>query len=147
MADKSTPGGMMMPYGVAIGNALSRTDASTDELMALRDHAHAIVSAQGDLVAALKTLDAEIGARGAGKAAATPAVERFVAQIEGVVLPDAAKAEIEQAIQKAVSVEIAKIDTGGDMVATPLSAIRDFGVGPGSRTPGLYLVSRKLDIR
>jgi hypothetical protein len=147
MADKSIPAGMMMPYGVAIGDALSRTDASTDELVALRDSAHAIVSAQGDLVAALKALDAEIGDRGAGKTAATSAVERFVAQIDGVALPDAVKAEIEQAIQQAVSAEIAKIDTGGDMVATPLSAIKDFSGGIGSRTPGLYLVSRKLDIR
>jgi uncharacterized protein DUF1843 len=147
MADKSIPGGMMMPYGVAIGDALSRTDTSTDELVALRDSAHAIVSAQGDLVAALKALDAEIGDRGAGTAASTPAVERFVAQIDGVPLPDVVKAEIEQAIQQAVSAEIARIDTGGDMVATPLSAIRAFGGGPGSRTPGLYLVNRKLDIR
>jgi Domain of unknown function (DUF1843) len=146
MAGKSIPSGMIMPYGVAIGNALSRTDVPTDELLALRDHAHAIVSAQGDLVAALKTLDAEIGARSAGKADA-PVVERFVAQIEGAALPHAVKAEIEQAIQHAVSAEIAKIDTGGDMVATTLSAIKDFGVGLGSRTPGLYLVNRKLSIR
>jgi uncharacterized protein DUF1843 len=146
MAGKSIPSGMIMPYGVAIGNALSRTDVPTDELLALRDHAHAIVSAQGDLVAALKTLDAEIGARSAGKADA-PVVERFVAQIEGAALPHAVKAEIEQAIQHAVSAEIAKIDTGGDMVATTLSAIKDFGVGLGSRTPGLYLVNRKLGIR
>jgi hypothetical protein len=32
-------------------------------------------------------------------------------------------------------------------VATTLSAIKDFGVGLGSRTPGLYLVNRKLSIR
>src|SRR5713226_4354723 len=147
MADKSIPGGTMMPYGVAIGDALSRTDASTDELVALRDSAHAIVSAQGDLVAALKALDAEIGDRGAGKTASTPVVERFVAQIDGVPLPDAVKAEIEQAIQQAVSAEIAKIDTGGDMVATPLSALKAFGGGIGSRTTGLYLVNRNLDIR
>jgi hypothetical protein len=31
MADKSNPSGMMMPYGTAIGVALNRTDASTDE--------------------------------------------------------------------------------------------------------------------
>jgi hypothetical protein len=148
MADQSNPGGMMMPYGVAIGNALSRADASTEELLALRDQAQAIVGAQGDLVAALKALDAAIDGRTpATKATATPAVERFVAQIEGVALPEAVKAEIDQAIQKAVSAEIAKIDTGGDMVATPLSAMRDFGGGFGSRTPGLYLVSRKLNIR
>jgi hypothetical protein len=147
MADKPTPAGMMMPYGVAIGDALSRPDASTDELVALRDSAHAIVSAQGDLVAALQALDAEIGDRGAGKAASSPAVERFVAQIDGVPLPDAVKAEIEHAIQQTVSAEIARIDTGGDMVATPLSAIKSFSGGIGSRTPGLYLVSRKLGIR
>jgi hypothetical protein len=146
MAEKTVAGGMMMPYGVAIGNALSKAETSTDELLALRDHARAIVDAQGDLVAALKTLDAEIDNRGAGKAASAP-VERFVAQIEGVALPDRVKAEIEQAIQKAVTAEIAKIDTGGDMIATPLSQIRNFGIGLGSHTPGLYLVSRNLNIR
>ena len=57
------------------------------------------------------------------------------------------KAEIEQAIQKAVTAEIAKIDAGGDMIATPLSQIRNFGIGLGSHTPGLYLVNRNLNIR
>jgi hypothetical protein len=82
MAEKTVAGGMMMPYGVAIGNALSKAATSTDELLALRDHARAIVDAQGDLVAALKTLDAEIDNRGAGKAASAP-VERFVADRGG----------------------------------------------------------------
>jgi hypothetical protein len=145
MAEKSVPGGVMMPYGLAIGDALSRSDTSTDELVALRESAHAIVSAQGDLVAALKALDAEIGDRSTGKAA-TPVVERFVAQIEGATLTGAVKSDIEQAIQHAVRAEIAKIDSGGDMVATPLSTIEDFGIGPGSHTPGLYLVNRNLEL-
>lgn len=146
MADKSIPSGMIMPYGLAIGNALRKPDASMDELVALRDHAQSIVNAQGDLVAALKSLDDAIAA-GADKTAAAPVTERFVAQIEGVSLSDAVKSEIEQAIEKIVTAEIAKIDTAGEMVATPLSQIRDFGFGPGSRTPGLYLVSKNLGLR
>jgi crotonobetainyl-CoA:carnitine CoA-transferase CaiB-like acyl-CoA transferase len=146
MAEKSIPSGMIMPYGVAIGNALRKPDTSVDELVALRDHAQSIVSAQGDLVAALKSLDDAIAA-GAGKPAAAPASERFVAQIDGLALSDAVKSEIEQAIQKAVSAEVAKIDTAGDLVATPLSTIRDFGFGPGSRTRGYYMVSKNLGTR
>jgi hypothetical protein len=147
MADKSIASGMMMPYGLAIGNALRKPDVSIDELVALRDHAQAIVSAQGDLVAGLKSLDDAIATRGTVEAAAAPVSERFVAQIDGLALPDALKAELEQAIQKAVIAEIAKIDTAGEMVATPLSKIRDFGFGPGSRTPGLYLVNKNFVIR
>jgi hypothetical protein len=146
MAEKSIASGMMMPYGLAIGNALRKPDASMDELIAPRDHAQSIVSAQGDLVAALKSLDEAI-AQSKDKAAGAPVTERFVAQIEGLSLSDAIKSEIEQAIQKAVTAEIAKIDTAGEMVATPLSKIRDFGFGPGSRSPGLYLVSKNLNIR
>lgn len=144
MAEKPISTGMMMPYGVAIGNALGKPDASLDELVALRDHAQSIVSSQGDLVAAVKALDDAIGqAQDRGGA---PVSERFVAQIEGLSLSDAVKSEIDQAIQKAVSAEIAKIDTAGELVATPLSNIRDFGFGPGSRTPGYYLVSKNLAI-
>ena len=72
MAVKSHPGGMIALYGVAIGNALSalsKGQTSIDELVALRDQAKTIVDAQGDLVAALRELDAEIGRRGGAKAA------------------------------------------------------------------------------
>jgi hypothetical protein len=145
-ATPSWPGGMQMVYGVGIGNALAaaaKGQASADDLVSLRDHARAIVGAQGDLVAALKALDAEIAKRDT-RTAAGPVVERFVAQLEGVALPEKVKDEIERAIQKAVAVEIAKIDTGGNMVETPLSKIGDFGVGIGSRTRGRYLVNRNL---
>ena len=146
MADKSNAAGMMMPYGVAIGNALSRADASTDELVALRDQAHAIVSAQGDLVAALKALNAEIARRGAGSKAAPSAGERFVAQVEGLAIPAAITKEIEEAIEKVVLMEIARLDTGGDFVATPLSQIRSFGSvsGPGRHTAGRFISPKNL---
>ena len=75
MAEKSIPSGMIMPYGLAIGNALRKPDTSIDELVALRDHAQSIVSAQGDLVAALKSLDDAI-AQGKDKAAAAPVSPR-----------------------------------------------------------------------
>lgn len=144
MTQKSTPTGMIMPYGVAIGDALSR-DASTDELIALRHQANAIVNAQGDLIAALKALDEAIAARGGREAAV--ASERFVVQIDGVGLAADVKKAIDHAIQKAVTTEIAKIDGGADLVSTPLSAIRNFGFGPGAHTPGLYLVNKNIAVR
>ncbi|WP_315736083.1 MULTISPECIES: hypothetical protein [unclassified Bradyrhizobium] len=135
----SFAGGTMMVYGVAIGNALAaaaKGPASIDDLVSLRDHAHQIVGVQGDLVAALTALDAEIAKRGGAKAAPAPEMERFVAQIDGGPLSGQLKSEIEQAIQKAVTAEIAKLDTRGDMVATPLSQIKAFGAGPGSQIYG-----------
>ena len=149
MAEKSYPGGMIALYGVAIGNALSalgKGHASVDDLLALRDQAKAIVDAQGDLVAALRELDAEIARRGGAKAAPAPASERFVAQIDGLALPYKVKAEIEQALQKAVMAEIAKLDTHGDMIASPLSQIKAFGPGLGWHTPGIAIVARALNI-
>jgi hypothetical protein len=139
---------MQMVYGIGIGDALAavaKGRASADGLVALRDQARAIVGAQGDLVAALTALDAEIAGRGA-TAPAAPVVERFVAQIDGVALPAKVKDEIEKAIQQAVAVEIAKIDTGGDMVETPLSKLGKFGSGIGARTPGRYLVNKNLNL-
>jgi hypothetical protein len=144
----SFPGGMQMVYGIGIGDALAavaKGRASADGLVALRDQARAIVGAQGDLVAALQALDAEIARRGA-TAPAAPVVERFVAEIDGVALPAKVKDEIEKAIQQVVAVEIAKIDTGGDMVETPLSKLGKFGSGIGGRTPGRYLVNKNLNL-
>ena len=144
----SFPGGMQMVYGIGIGDALAafaKDQASADDLVVLRDQARAIVGAQGDLVAALKALDDELAKRGAA-AAAAPVVERFVAQIDGVALPAKVKDEIEKAIQQAVAVEIARLDTGGDMVETPLSKLGKFGSGIGARTPGRYLVNKNLNL-
>jgi hypothetical protein len=144
MAKDSFAGGMIAIYGVAIGNALStpsKGQTSVDELIMLRDQTKAIVDAQGNLVTALRELEAEIARRGGAKTV-PPAEERFVAQIEGLTLPDAVRAEIEQSLHKVVMAEIAKIDTGGDMVATPLStaklapSIIDFNL-PGGTTMGL----------
>lgn len=144
----SFPAGMQMLYGGGIGDALAAFAdgrASADDLVSLRTHASAIVDAQGDLVAALKALDAEIAKRGTAKAApAAASVERFVAEIGGVVLPDNVKDEIEQAIQKAVAAEVAKIDTRGDLVEAPLAKIASFGAGIGGRIRGRYLVNKNL---
>lgn len=120
MAEKAVIGANVAPYGLAIGNALNKGATPIEELMSLRERARQIVDMQGDLAAAVEALDAEIAKRGAAKSA--PLVgERFVVQIEGLSLPDTAKAEIEQALHKAVMAEIARIDNGGDLVATPLS--------------------------
>jgi hypothetical protein len=147
----SFPAGMQMVYGVGIGDALAAVaagHASPDDLVPLREHASAIVSAQGDLVAALKELDAEIAKR-APATKATPAAvasERFVAEIGGVALPDKVKDEIEHAIQKAVATQLAKIDTGGDLIEAPLSKIASFGAGIGARIRGRYLVNKNINL-
>ena len=145
MAVKSRPGGMQLLYGVSIGDALAKGQTSTDDLVLLRDQTEAIVGAQGDLVAALKELDAEIDRRGGAKAA-PPASERFVAQIDGLALSDKVKSEIEKQLQGAVMKEIAKLDTRGDMVASPLSQIKAFGFGSGGHTAGIAIVARNLKL-
>jgi len=135
----------MMEYGIAVGDAISASQkerVSPEQLSQLRDQVWAIVSAQGDLVAALKELDAEIVRRGGPKAAPKPASERFVAQVDGLSVPDALRANVCQALQKAVMAEIAKLDSGGDMVATPLSQLRSFGSGFGSQTGGIAIAAR-----
>jgi Domain of unknown function (DUF1843) len=147
MAQESSEGGMVALYGVAIGDALStkkKEQTPTDKLVMLRDQAKAIINTQGDLVAALRDLETEIARRGDAKAAPVPAVERLVAQIDGLALSDKVKGEIEQALQKAVMAEIAKIDKGGDMVASPLSQIKAFGSGTGGHTAGITIAARSL---
>ena len=136
----------MAPYRIGIGNALSKSTTPTQELVALRDQARDVVRAQGDLVAALKALNAEIARRGAGSKAAPSAGERFVAQVEGLAIPAAITKEIEEAIEKVVLMEIARLDTGGDFVATPLSQIRSFGSvsGPGRHTAGRFISPKNL---
>lgn len=135
MAEKSVTSANIAPYGIAIGNALSKSATPMNELIALRDRARDIVNAQGDLAAAVKALDAEIASRGAAKAA-PPAGERFVAQINGVTLPEKLRAEIEKSLQTAMMAEIAKLDTGGDLVATPLSKAKLLPSIIGSPFPG-----------
>jgi len=139
MAQRSDTNGNMAPYGIGIGDALSRSSTTTEELLAWRDRARQLVGTQGDLVGALTALNAEIERRGAGGKAAPSTGERFVAQVEGLAIPAAMTAEIEVAIEKAVLMEMAKLDTGGDVVATPLSKIRAFAAGPGGHTAGRYI--------
>jgi hypothetical protein len=50
-------------YGVGIYDALKRKGTSLDQLRTLREHARAVVSAQGDLKGGLKKLEAEIRRR------------------------------------------------------------------------------------
>jgi len=145
MAENSNPGGTMMEYGVAVGDAISASQSgrvSPEQLIQLRDQVSAVVGAQGDLVAALKELDAEIVRRGGDKVPPEPAGERFVAQINGLAVPDDLRANVCEALQRAVIAEIAKLDSGGDMVATPLSRLRSFGSGFGSKTGGIAIAAR-----
>ncbi|WP_299865973.1 DUF1843 domain-containing protein [uncultured Hoeflea sp.] len=51
---------VVVAYGTAIGQALENPKTSLDELIVLRDHATAILKAQGDLKGALEKLEVEI---------------------------------------------------------------------------------------
>jgi hypothetical protein len=108
-------GGVSAP--TASPSATPTKAARRDEYRA-RDQARDIVGAQGDLVAALKALDAEIVSRGAGAKAAPPAEERFVVQIEGLTIPAGTKKEIERSIQAVVMAD-RRFDARGDYVMTP----------------------------
>jgi uncharacterized protein DUF1843 len=52
----------LIAYGAAINDAIKKK-SSIGELVALREHATAVVNAQGDLKGALKKLNAEIAKR------------------------------------------------------------------------------------
>jgi hypothetical protein len=149
MAEKSYPSGTMLVYGVAIGSAIARGNVSTEELLALRSHAKSIVDAQGDLTAALAALDQEIAKRGGpvgakiSEAASAAPGERFVVQIVGLPIPAAAKQNIENTINETVKTAIARLDTGGDLVMTPLSKIKSFGGGLGGATAGIWIRPEK----
>lgn len=53
-------------YAATIGDSLKRSEASTEELAALRDEARAVLKAQGDLAAQLQRLEAELERRRPG---------------------------------------------------------------------------------
>jgi hypothetical protein len=143
-------GGMMLLYGVMIGQALKAKSVGVQELLVLRDQVRATVSAQGNLVEALAELEAEIDRRG-GEAAARPAAKsgpaapslvgpKFLVQIMDMDLADAAVRRIEQGMRDLVMNEIARVDTKGDFVATPLSEMKSWGGGGISgHTAGMYI--------
>jgi hypothetical protein len=147
MPEKGFPGGVMLVYGVAIGGAVARGNATLEELVALRSHAKAIVDAQGDLASALTVLDKEIVSRGGSTGAKsappqpTPG-ERFVVQILGLPIPPDAKQRIEEVINETVTNALARHDTGGDLVITPLSQIKSFGGRLGGGTAGMIASPR-----
>jgi hypothetical protein len=126
MAQKAWESGIVALYGIAIGDALNAAasnEATTEDLIELRDQVSALIAAQGDLPAALKALEDEIARRGASQAI-TPTQERFVVQFDSVALPATMKAAIERSLIDAAMAQIAQIDTGGDKIATPLSRLR-----------------------
>jgi len=54
---------MLVAYGTAINTALANARTKLEDLKVLRDHAAAVLAAQGDLKGALKKLDQEIKSR------------------------------------------------------------------------------------
>lgn len=54
---------MLIAYGTAINTALASARTKLEDLKALRDHAHAVLAAQGDLKGALRKLEKEIKTR------------------------------------------------------------------------------------
>jgi hypothetical protein len=57
------PAMTLVAYGTAINLALKNAKTKLEDLKVLRDHANAILAAQGDLKGALKKLEKEIKAR------------------------------------------------------------------------------------
>lgn len=53
----------LVAYGTAINQALKNARTSLEDLKVLRDHARAVLDAQGDLKGALSKLEKEISAR------------------------------------------------------------------------------------
>jgi hypothetical protein len=53
----------IIAYGPAIHDALARKETTTQELLALREHAQTLLHAQGDMHAALQRLNSEIARR------------------------------------------------------------------------------------
>jgi hypothetical protein len=54
---------MFVAYGTAINQALANAKTKLEDLKVLRDHATAVLAAQGDLKGALRRLDQEIKSR------------------------------------------------------------------------------------
>jgi Domain of unknown function (DUF1843) len=54
---------MIVAYGTAINQALKNAKTKLEDLKVLRDHATAVLAAQGDLKGALKKLEQEIKSR------------------------------------------------------------------------------------
>jgi hypothetical protein len=54
---------MLVAYGTAINQALANAKTKLEDLKVLRDHATAVLAAQGDLKGALRKLDQEIKTR------------------------------------------------------------------------------------
>jgi hypothetical protein len=61
---------VLVAYGTAINQALGNPRTKLEDLKVLRDHAVAVLAAQGDLKGALSKLDKEIKARERGLKAA-----------------------------------------------------------------------------
>lgn len=54
---------MIVAYGTAINQALGNAKTKLEDLKVLRDHATAVLAAQGDLKGALRKLNQEIKTR------------------------------------------------------------------------------------
>jgi hypothetical protein len=142
-------GGMMMLYGVMIGDALRAKGVTLPELVILRDQVQAVVSAQGNLLAGLGALEAEIaqrsvdaGIKGEPPAATAVTSPRFVLQLLELDLPASDIERIEKRIGELALEELAKLDTRGDYALTPLSGMKAWGGGWGGHTAGMVAQKR-----
>ncbi len=143
MAEQAFAGGMQMLYGVLIRDALQQKGADTQELAALSDQARAALLSQADLQRAVEELDREIarrsGAKGGGEA------ERFVIEAIGLGLSAEVRRRLESRLKDVVLEELAGVDTGGDLVATPLSDLKAFPGGhPG--LAGMFIRQRAREL-
>jgi len=139
--------GTVALYGVAIGYALEKGDVATSELLELRKRARALISDQGNLVDALIALEGEISKRedtpasviaGSGEDIQS---EKFVIYLPTIGLQPDVREHIQVQLQNVVLNELAKIDTGGSLKATPLSEIKFWGdgYGGGGTTAGMII--------
>jgi uncharacterized protein DUF1843 len=131
MAYEASPGGMILLYGTAIGDALARGQASLEELLALRTSAQTLIEGQGDLKAAVESLDKEIARRG-GAAGAQP----FASEAR-TASPEAMPAETRAASRVTLEDLLGTVATAVQRATTPGSgSTLPGGIFPGGIFPG-----------
>lgn len=136
MAEEAVKGGMQMLYGVLIRDALQRKDGDLGDLVDLSRQARLMLLLQPDLARAVEELEAEIARRSGRKG--VPGSEKFVVETVGLTLTPEVRERIQQRFREAALEELARLDTGGDLTATPLSEVKGFPGGHGG-TVGFFI--------
>lgn len=124
---KALPGGMVQLYGVAIGDALYKGDAPTEDLLKLRQQTRETLAQFGDLHSALNDIEKELSKRGAEAKDGPVTDHHFYVRISGFLMGDAKKSEIENKIGELIAEAMATVDTGGVGKITPFSSINSYG--------------------